>query len=250
MQKTLLCHFRNEEYLLPWWLDHHKKIFDRAIMFDYHSTDRSREIIKAHWPEAEIYTSRNMELIPTDVDREIIDAERFIDGWKLCLNVTEHLVGDYSILDLDETQYDAQTQINIPVMMFIDRDRENDNLDQTIPLYEQKKDGFTWRDFDARMCRALHNHRLEYGCGRHYNPPTTDQLAIFYYGWSPLNKVAMDRKLSQGDLMPDWVVQGRHHTYPREVREQEYENWLKYTRDISEDIRPFVEAHQAYMNKT
>jgi hypothetical protein len=31
---TLLSHFYNEEYLLPFWIEHHKKQFDYAILID------------------------------------------------------------------------------------------------------------------------------------------------------------------------------------------------------------------------
>ena len=43
---TIISHFYNEEYLLPFWLNHHKKYFTNAIMIDYDSTDNSVDIIK------------------------------------------------------------------------------------------------------------------------------------------------------------------------------------------------------------
>jgi hypothetical protein len=56
---TIISHFYNEEYLLPWWLEHHKKIAPFGVMIDYHSTDRSVEIIKSICPHWEIRTTRN-----------------------------------------------------------------------------------------------------------------------------------------------------------------------------------------------
>ena len=50
MRKTVVTHFFNEEYLLPWWLEHHKKYFDHGVMIDYNSTDSSVEIIKKICP--------------------------------------------------------------------------------------------------------------------------------------------------------------------------------------------------------
>ena len=38
--------FYNEEYLLPWWLAHHTKLFDHGILINKGSTDRSVEICK------------------------------------------------------------------------------------------------------------------------------------------------------------------------------------------------------------
>ena len=40
MKSTIIAHFFNEEYLLPWWLNHHKKIFDYGILFDYSSAHK------------------------------------------------------------------------------------------------------------------------------------------------------------------------------------------------------------------
>jgi len=35
----LFSHIYNEEYLLPFWLKHHKKIFDHGVIIDNFSTD-------------------------------------------------------------------------------------------------------------------------------------------------------------------------------------------------------------------
>ena len=104
MKKTLISHFYNEEFLLPWWLKHHKQIFDHGVMIDYHSTDRSVEIIKEICPTWTIITSRNPDFQADTIDTEVNDIESQIDGWKICLNVTEQLIGDYSILNDEPKQ--------------------------------------------------------------------------------------------------------------------------------------------------
>jgi hypothetical protein len=57
--KTIICHFYNEEYLLPWWLNHHKKIFNDGLMINYGSTDRSVELIKQICPTWKIVDTKN-----------------------------------------------------------------------------------------------------------------------------------------------------------------------------------------------
>ena len=42
---TIITNIFNEEYLLPFWLDYHRRIFDHGIVIDYDSTDRSIEIV-------------------------------------------------------------------------------------------------------------------------------------------------------------------------------------------------------------
>ena len=99
MKKTIISHFYNEEYLLPWWLKHHKKYFNHGIMIDYNSTDNSCKIIKSICPNWKIVKTKNKHFDSFVIDREVEEYEKNINGWRICLNTTEFLVGDYSILD-------------------------------------------------------------------------------------------------------------------------------------------------------
>ena len=89
--KTVISHFYNEEHLLPWWLNHHKQIFDHGIMIDYHSTDRSMEIIREICPDWELRYTRNKYFDSTPIDQEVMDIEKKLEGWRMCLNTTEFL---------------------------------------------------------------------------------------------------------------------------------------------------------------
>ncbi len=42
LKTTLVSHIFNEEYLIPFWLNHHKTMFDQIIIIDYNSTDKSK----------------------------------------------------------------------------------------------------------------------------------------------------------------------------------------------------------------
>lgn len=251
MKKTVISHFYNEEYLLPWFLKHHKQIFDHGIMIDYASTDRSREIIKEICPTWDIIPSRNEWFDPGPVDQEVIDIENSIDGWKMCLNITEHLMGDYSILNDVPNQ-----QLVIPTFVFVDKECD-DNLTYDKPLYEQKKDGFMYSDrggrcfIEHRQARSIHNGPIQYlGMGRHFTYYNNQDLVIFYYGWCPFNETAINRKLGMSVKMPDWVSAGRHHTYPRSWMEDMHQNtFMPWTRDLSDDMARHIEAHNRYVNK-
>jgi hypothetical protein len=95
---TVICHIFNEEYLLPFWLEHHSQIFDHGIIIDYCSTDRSQEIINKMCPEWKVITTKNKNQDGTPnfdarlVDLEVMEVEKTIDGYKMCLNVTEFLM--------------------------------------------------------------------------------------------------------------------------------------------------------------
>jgi hypothetical protein len=249
MKKTLISHFYNEEYLLPWFLRHHRQVFDHGIMIDYASTDRSREIIQELCPNWDIVDSRNQWFDPGPVDQEVMDIERNIEGWRVCLNVTEQLVGDYSILDQESAD-----QYLIPSLFFVDK-QLNDELTYDRPLYEQRQDGFTYLDqngacFNQRQARSIHRQPIQYpGMGRHFTNYTTDQLAIFYYGWCPLNDAAITRKLDMGNKIPDWVTAGRHHTFPFEWINERYETvFLPWTRDLSKEMQGYINNHNRYVD--
>ena len=107
---TLIAHIYNEEYLLPFWLEHHKKIFDAIIIIDYNSTDRSVEICKDICPNCKIIPSKNKVFDAELADAEIMDIERKIEGIKMSLNITEFMLCEKSIKDLFQ-EGDKQNKI-------------------------------------------------------------------------------------------------------------------------------------------
>src|SRR5437879_6505612 len=92
MPLTLISHFWNEEFLLPFWLKHHVPLFNHGILLDYASTDRSREIIQEFAPRWEVRPSRNAWFDAQDADAEVMEIERCCEGWKIVLNTTEFLL--------------------------------------------------------------------------------------------------------------------------------------------------------------
>ena len=258
MTKTLLCHFYNEEYMLPWFLNHHKQIFDHGVMIDYHSTDRSREIIRELCPTWDIVTSRNPNFQADLIDTEVEDIEREIDGWKICLNVTEQLIGDYSLMD--EV---PNSQILVPSIFMVDCDRER-AVTHDLPLYEQKFDGFmfdTQANFLERRARSLHNYNVHYPAqstyecmapGRHFNSANTERLAILYYGWCPFDAGQLARKLqiqTQIPLIDRQLNRGFHHITNKETLTYRLENeFIPRSRDISKELAYYVNKHKDLSN--
>jgi len=254
MKKTILCHFYNEEYMLPWFLNHHKQIFDHGVMIDYHSTDRSVEIIREICPTWDIVTSRNQDFQADNIDVEVMDIERQIDGWKIALNVTEQMIGDYTILD------DIPGQWLLPTVFMVDTDRER-TVTPNRPLYEQKHWGFSFKDsqqaFLERRSRSIHNVPVYYpphntqecmGPGRHYHTYNTDKLVIFYYGWCPFDDGGIARKLqiqTQIPLIDRQRGWGFHHITNKETLTYRLENeFIPRSRDLTKDIYGYIRKHQ------
>src|SRR4051812_48551649 len=92
MPLTVISHFWNEEFLLPYWLKHHYPLFDHGVLIDYASTDRSAEIIHELAPQWEVRSSANVWFDARDVDAEVMAVEREFNGWKVALNTTEFLL--------------------------------------------------------------------------------------------------------------------------------------------------------------
>ena len=101
MNSTVICHIFNEAYLLPFWLDHHKTVFDHGVIIDYRSTDGSLDIVRSICPNWTIVTSRNPCFDAAATDQEVMDIENGLSGIKMALNVTEFLVLDPGTLMRD-----------------------------------------------------------------------------------------------------------------------------------------------------
>ena len=244
MKKTVVSHFYNEEHLLPWWLDHHKKIFDHGILIDYHSTDRSMEIIREICPDWELRYTRNKYFDSVPIDREVMDIERELDGWHMCLNTTEFLYGNISHLD-DRTE---PTQYFVGNYVFVDMEDETKgplSLSHDIPLHEQRYWGYdefkNTGEFKGgvmgRMNRSLHNYPVAYNGGRHWggHDKSFDDLVIFYYGWADVSDLGLKRKtqisIEKGH--------GNHHAY---TKEQFLDFCRTAHRSISKNLKDIIEG--------
>jgi len=208
--KTIISHFYNEEYLLPWWLNHHKQMFDHGIIIDYQSTDRSREIIKSICPNWTILDSRNKEFEAAEVDKEVEDLEKDIKGWRMVLNITEFLIGDISILDNKEEEdlyVESMTMIDHPSQEFVEPDPNKSLLSQrTYGFYPQ------WHSHNREETKWIYRHlrkltkvsRPYKYMGRHYlyaEEKWTEDFLIACYYYSPYTNAGVKRKLQIQDKM-------------------------------------------------
>ena len=249
MKKTVVSHFYNEEHLLPWWLAHHKKIFDHGILIDYHSTDCSMEIIREICPDWELRYTRNKYFDSVPIDREVMDIERELDGWHMCLNTTEFLYGNISHLD-DRTE---PTQYFVGNYVFVDMEDETKgplSLSHDIPLHEQRywgydefaNNGHFKGGVMGRMNRSLHNYPVSYKGGRHWGVGTTgtehpksfDDLVIFYHGWADSSTAGLKRKMQIKSKINEG---GTVHHRDEESFRHSYTELRTLSRDLRESIK-------------
>lgn len=215
--RTVITHFYNEEYLLPWWLEHHKKLFDHGILIDYASTDRSVEICKKICPDWTVVPSMNKEFGAYDCDREVEYYERQIKGWRIALTVTEFLLGDIDKLTHDRLE---RTQYLIPEIRLIAWDLSR-TLDKNKLLWEQETTGIPYTDEEnSASPRSLHNFNdLIYKImGRHWKPAphTTEEAVILHYAHCIVGPEMLKRKLQIQTRIPKeqffWGELGWQHT--------------------------------------
>lgn len=237
MRKTITAVFYNEEYLLPWWLMHHKQYFDHGVLINYASTDNSVSIIKDICPTWEIVESRNKFFGAKEIDDEVMDIETRITGWKICLNITEFLVGDYSILDNT-----PKTGHVIPCCVMADN--TPDTIPEYIlPLIKQKFNGIHYNEGASKIRRSRYIHNKTYymyPLGRHIDQSfSTEQLVVLWYGYAPYNEQTIKRKLQIQNRIPVSDFQqgfGTQHKTNEDALKTIYQNYLPFCKDLSQEL--------------
>ena len=195
MKTTLISHIFNEEYLLPFWLNHHKNMFDKIYIVDYNSTDKSIEICKSICPDCVIVTSKNKLFDAELVDLEIMKIETMIEGIKIALNTTEFLFCKNSIKDLF---IDKINPISFSVAAVTPHSMNEYNVDNLDELFRNLLNSDIVYQSD-RGARQLHNFpNGNYGTGRHYtynHCVKTNEAHIVWMGYYPMNDNLLNRKL-------------------------------------------------------
>lgn len=245
--KSIICHFYNEEYLLPWWLRHHKKYFDYGLMINYNSSDNSVNIIKDICPDWQVVDSVNSQFNAEECDEEVVYYEKQIPGWKIALNATEFLYGNYSLLsDNNEKQ-----EYYIPSFYFVDTEYDN-YVDKSIPLHEQIFNGIDYEDEPfLRRLRCLHNSEINYPLGRHFEnfSEISSEFVIFNYGFAPMNKHMVERKLQIQYRIPqsdkNRGLGNEHHNSGRGLDEKSlfamFEKYKLQSKDLYDKMKKYLE---------
>lgn len=224
---TIISHFYNEEYLLPYWLDHHKRIFDNGIMINYGSTDDSVEIIKRICPGWTIIESRNEFFSAQDVDYEVMEIERSVSGWKMVLNITEHLIVD----DLDKHLVGDACMITTNGVSVIGESKT--------PSILNIRNGVV--SDSIRRNRKIHNFcDGAYTTGRHESSHPQKQSTMYtvWMGFYPWNDNTKKRKLQIQTRIPesDKIARlGYQHITTLDLLELEYINQLSNSKDLMLD---------------
>lgn len=209
MTITLISHFYNEELLLPFWLDHHLRMFDHGILINYKSTDASLSIIRKMAPRWEVRNSENEHFDAFKCDNEVMKIEGKIDGWKIALNTTEFIVNRNLHKSLAETEdvFPGIIGFTTGAAIVVDRPEDVGKPLTSEPLIFQRHYG--WHDPPACGSRHRFIHRAKHGfysLGRHHTQHTdvyyNPDIYTCWYGWCPYPQVKKRKLQIQTKIPP------------------------------------------------
>jgi len=198
---TCITNIYNEEYLLPFWLNHHKKIFDKIIIVDHHSTDNSVKICKEIIPDCEIIPHPSKEFASKEHDIYLMELERKIEGIKIILNTTEFLLCNKPINKVFENNKKQSIGVSCwsPYSLNEYNPQNNYELFRNLSNKDIKFHNDRW-------FRYIHNYPDgNYQIGRHFsnhNIEHTNDMHIVWFGFYPLNEKLLERKLHVKDNIP------------------------------------------------
>ncbi len=189
---TVLTNVYNEEYLLPFWLEHHRRFFDHGIVVDYGSTDKSLDIVRAMCPTWEIRATRNEFFDAIPIDAEFEDIEKTVEGAKIVLNTTEFILPERALASYFPIGSPGKVLAVTSWAAWATEGLEIFNLQQLLGSIELVNSSI-------RSCRFLHTMPSgAYYPGRHHTrwpAHPEDSLAIVWVGYHPWNKATIARKL-------------------------------------------------------
>lgn len=251
IKTTVIMHFYNEEYLLPYWLNHHKDMFDHGILVNYGSTDKSVGIIKSIVPDWTLIDSNNPTFDLKKCDQEVMEIERSIKGWKIAINVTEFLCCK-NLTHLVEKYQDKNNAISIHCIPMVESVEHESNvpLDIYQPLIKQRTFGINESFRKTRTIHCAPDGQYD-GIGRHHPKvyphtfPSLYEAVVLWYGFSPFNEAVLQRKLQIQDKMTASDKAngiGREHVTTKEslqVQFNGYQHKLINFKEYTETARHF-----------
>lgn len=253
-RSVVICHVYNEELLLPYWLAHHRRLFDHGVILDYASTDGTRAAFEHAGLDWELRPSRNEWFDAAAVDAEVMDVEaEFAEGvWKMALTVTEQLF--VSSLDRITGRCRPEARaVAIETMCMVDPPSHRAlPVSPRIPLYLQRHHGAIGRRSPRVLHRAL---RGEYHVGRHRtNLPCEDvDGLVLWWGFSPFDALKA-RMLQIGPRIPEEAVRKRwgfQHMVDEEGLERRYLDHQQDVHDLLAEprfVQPLLDICREWPN--
>lgn len=255
---TVITHFYNEEYLLPWWINHHKKLFDHGIMINYASNDKSYEICKELCPPSwKIVDSKNNSFSADECDNEVKSYEQSVEGFKMALTIGEFLLTPMPLDEMNDIIIHNKYHYlkTYGVCMVDTNPDELPTYDKS--LIEQKhygmidnylanaiNTGMTNNLYHMLYSRHYHNQSSgDYSPGRHiiHDSNIIDRNDIFTlkYKYCPWNENTFKRMQQFGERIPQSDIDkkwGNHFLLKQEQHDAEHEHLKNQAINLTENV--------------
>jgi len=226
---TLFTTVLDGEPLLPFWLEHHRRLFDHGVITLYPSKDNSEDIIREICPDWDIVKPvHHPNYSCIGADKEVMTQEKKHRGWKMALNITEFAVTQNLAAVAKSVSHIMKCILPIDVAVMVDTpETVDDKLDPNIPLLLQKHHGLFSRAYPLWPCRharQLHRGRHgNYDVGRHNSRVKPREksplLYVAWFVWSPYREIRQ-RKLEVRDQLPkndkNWNRGWQHMVTPEQ----------------------------------
>jgi hypothetical protein len=257
MKLTVISHFYNEAFLLPYWLSYHTKLFDHGILVNYDSTDNSVDIIKKLAPHWEVRNSKNRVWDFIEADQEVMDIEREVDGWKIVLNTTEFILHNNLKAYLHDFKKRNPELLGVRTNGIVMVDKLEDRYKKMGEehLIYQKKYGYLESDYaPITPANPLHRSRFihhapngKYTLGRHQTsyPSFIDKkLFLLWFGFCPFEylkarKLSFKNRLSARNIN---IGAGLQHTWDEEQLEAAFIKESSRSYNLLEKVPEYKEA--------
>ena len=201
--------------LLPYWLEHHKRLFDHGVITLYSCQDKSEEIIRAMCPKWDIVKPvHGQHYSCAGADKEVMTQESKHKEWKIALNITEFAATQDLAKVVASVPRGTQCILPWDAAVMVDTpETKDDDLDPSIPLLLQKHHGVFSKRYILWKCR--HNRQLHcgvqgnYDVGRHNSrvkpQAKSPLLYVSWFVWSPYKDIRR-RKLAVKSQLPEFDV--------------------------------------------
>ena len=245
---TVFTNVFNEEYMLPFWLEHHRKIFDHGVVFDWHCTDSSMDIVRKMCPTWEIIKAPFQYFDAFENDCLLMSEEMKHEGYKMVLNTTEFLVSPSNVRNYLSAEQNSYYVCLVPSVLSTSDVQEPQNLTEFFEGIDRCCIGGI--PITNRGTRTIHSwDHGHYSLGRHERTlPVTEYhvpMYVLWFGFYPWNEKFHKRKLQIKDKIPQ-------SDYDRGSSLQHAETPLgnEYRKskslEVSEDLSPILKQCIAY----
>ena len=239
LKLTVFTNVYNEEYMLPFWLEHHKGIFDHGVVFDWDSTDSSMDIVRKVCPTWEIIKAPQKYFDAYENDVILMNEEMKHTGYKMVLNTTEFLISPNPIRQYLSPNLNSYYMRTVPSVLSTISYQDPRNLLELFSGIERVCIGGIPITDRAKRCIHSYNHG-HYSLGRHRETlPITEDIPFYtiWFGFYPWNPKFHQRKLQIKDRIPMSDIQkgsSRQHMETQEGNEYRRKKALELSTPIDE----------------